>query len=366
LRDFWKRHEKLHLWLLTDAVLLAAFFLTRGNRTWMTALVAHVVAPLRQALGVLCARTEVCVAEVACVLLAAFAVWYVIWSVVAVIGARGRRAQRTYSAVLGAVCVAATIYAACCFLWGVQYSTPTFQEQSGIYAEEVSQEDLAAVTRYFAARLTETADAVPRNAAGCFDGDAAEILSESVTVYDGLEQTYPFLTFDDLPPKAVRLSRVMSLLDFTGVYCPYTGESCLNVDSPACMLPATTAHELAHRRGIASEQECNFLAILSSTTCGRADYAYSGWLLGYIHLGNALYAADQTAWQEVYDSLPAGARADLDDNNAYWAQFRNSPAKKVSNRVYDSFLKGYGEEQGLKSYGTVVDLLVAYYKDAAK
>lgn len=29
--------------------------------------------------------------------------------------------------------------------------------------------------------------------------------------------------------------------------------------------------------------------------------------------------------------------------------------------MYDSFLKGYGEESGIQSYGEVVDLLVAYY-----
>ena len=30
--------------------------------------------------------------------------------------------------------------------------------------------------------------------------------------------------------------------------------------------------------------------------------------------------------------------------------------------MYDGLLKGYGEEMGIRSYGTVVDMLVAYYK----
>ena len=121
-------------------------------------------------------------------------------------------------------------------------------------------------------------------------------------------------------------------------------------------------HELAHQRGISSEQECNFLAILACTTCGRDDYAYSGWLLGYIYLGNALHGADTDRWQKIYDALPETAKADLSDNNAYWAQFRSGTTRKVSNKVYDSFLKSYGESKGLQSYGTVVDLLVAYYQ----
>lgn len=103
--------------------------------------------------------------------------------------------------------------------------------------------------------------------------------------------------------------------------------------------------------------------ILASTTCGYEDYAYSGYLLGYIHLGNALYRADREAWKAVYASLPEDVRADLTDNNDYWAQFADSTVKKASNQVYDRFLKGYGETAGLQSYGTVVDMLVAYYKN---
>ena len=35
-------------------------------------------------------------------------------------------------------------------------------------------------------------------------------------------------------------------------------------------------------------------------------------------------------------------------------------------KVYDTILKGYGQEDGIRSYGTVVDLLVAYYRDTAR
>ena len=297
--------------------------------------------------------------------LVAFAAGYLVFNVVAVGLARGRRRSRAYSALLGAVCVGITIYVGFCYLWGVTYYVDGFQQKSGIYAEQVSEDDLYAVTRYFADQLNATADTVARDADGLFAEPREKILAESVHVYDKTAERFPFLEFQDAPPKAVYFSRIMSMLDFTGVYCPYTGESNVNVDAPVCLLPATIAHELAHQRGIASEQECNFLAILTGTTCGSDDYAYSGWLLGYIYLGNALYGADKAQWQTVYDSLSDDVRADLSYNNTYWKQFQGSAVKKASNTVYDRFLKGYGEEQGLKSYGTVVDLLVAYYKNLA-
>jgi hypothetical protein len=149
-------------------------------------------------------------------------------------------------------------------------------------------------------------------------------------------------------------------MGFTGVYFPYTGESNLNMDFPAATFPATLAHELAHRRGIASEQQCNFLAVLASTRVENDAFRYSGWLLGYIHLANALYTADREAWLEIRLSLPASVEADLQAANDYWQQYEG-PVNEASEKAYDSMLRGYGDELGMKSYGAVVDLLVLYY-----
>ena len=45
----------------------------------------------------------------------------------------------------------------------------------------------------------------------------------------------------------------------------------------------------------------------------------------------------------------------------YWDQFEDGVVDKVSNKVYDTMLKTYGQKDGMQSYGTVVDLLAAYY-----
>ena len=359
-----KTYQKLHIWLLADLGLLAAYWLCRGNRAWMNALAAHVTAPLRRAIGRICYRVDFSVAEALCVLLVVLAATYVVWSVIAVIRRRGHGAlQRAYGAVLGAVCAALTIYVGFCFLLGIDSYADGFQEKSGLYAQPVALEDLQAVTAYFARQVAQTAPGVARDEDGVFAEDRRAILENSVRAYDALEEEYPFLAFDDTGVKLVYFSRFLSALDFTGIYCPFTGESNVNVDSPASMLPATAAHELAHQRGITSEQECNFLAILASTTCGDEVYAYSGWLSGYIYLGNALYRVDPEAYWAIRSALPETVQADLRYQNEYWDQFEDKAAQKVSNRVYDSFLKGYGQELGLQSYGTVVDLLVTYYKD---
>lgn len=98
---FFKSHQKLHIWLLADLVLLAAFWIAREHRDWMNALERFVSAPIRRSLGSLCYRVSFSVMEVLYVLAAVLVLAYVVWNITAVVRARGRRKRRAYSAVLG-------------------------------------------------------------------------------------------------------------------------------------------------------------------------------------------------------------------------------------------------------------------------
>ena len=360
---FWKNHKKLHIWLGADLAVLGLYLALRHDRGLMNGFVDRITTPLKGALGRLCALTSLSVMELLYVLAGAAALAYVVGSVIAVVKARGRRGQRAYGALLLAADVCLTVYALFCLMWGVNYWTDSFQDRSGITAQPVAAEDLEAVTAYFAQQLAAAADSVPRDENGVYAVPKEQILAESRLVYGGVTELFPFLDFRDTGVKAVGCSRFMSIMGFTGVYFACIGESNVNVDSPACLLPSTVAHELAHQRGIAWEQECNFLGVLASVTSGMPDYVYSGWLLGFIHLGNALYETDPEAYWAIRNALPETVSADLRDNNAYWDQFRDNVVEKVSDTVYDAALKSYGDANGMKSYSMVVELLVAYYKD---
>ena len=362
MKNFFQTHKKLHIWLLADIGLLLAFFLLRGQKGLMNAVADHFTGPLRRGLGKVCYLVPFSVMEAVEVLAVLFGAGYVIWNVRAVARAKDGRRDRAYGAALGAACILLSVWAGFCLLWGVNYWTDSFQDKSGIYAQPVALEDLREVTAFFADRVSETAGDVRRDGHGLFAVPREEILANSVRAYDGLTEAFPFLAFDDPGVKPMAFSRLMSALDFTGFYSSFTGESNVNVDSPACMLPSTIAHELAHQRGFASEQECNFLAVLASTTCSDPAYIYSGWLIGYVYLGNALYSQDPESYRAIREALPEEVRLDLAYNNAYWAQFQDTPVQKASNKVYDVILKSYGDERGIQSYGTVVDLLVVYYK----
>lgn len=361
MKNFLLRHRKLHLWLLGDLVFLAAFLAARESRSAMNALTHGFTDPLRRAVGRVCERVPFSIAESLYALAALALVCWLAYGIRAVVRRRGRgRAAAAYTCIMGIGAAIATIYALFCLLWGANYYADSFSDQSGLAAEPVALDDLYRVTVRFAERVNDASAHVARNADGTYSGDRAAILAYGTEVYDALYTEFPFLEAEDVAPKAMFFSRIMSAMGFTGFYFPFTGESNVNVDFPAATLPSTVAHELAHRRGIASEQECNFLSVLACERCDDADYNYAGALSGYIYLSNALYAADPTLWRAVYDTLDDGVRADLRAANAYWAQFEG-PIDTVSNAVYDGFLKSYGTI-GVKSYGACVDLLVAYYR----
>ncbi len=273
------------------------------------------------------------------------------------------RLQKSYIAILRGLCAFLSVQALFCLMWGVNFWADSFQDCSGLYARPVSIEDLKAVTGYFAENLSKSADnhAITRDENGVFAVPREYILDKAPEIYDNIEKIYPFLEFQDIGVKPMIFSRLMSRMDFTGFYCSYTGEANVNIDSPACLLPSTCAHEMAHQRGFASEQECNFLAVLACVTSGDPVYTYSGYLMGYIYLGNALYETDPDAYRAIRDTLPDTVRADLRANSIYWEQFHNTIIKSVSTKVYDGILKSYGDDRGIRSYGAMVDLLIAYY-----
>ncbi len=359
LRGVFAGMMKRHIWIGCCALLIGAFHLLTGCRPVMNA-VATAALWVKQVLAHIFSVIPLSVMELMVVAAVILVIVYII-TFIRALRRSGQRGRTVYRRLSLAAAVLLTGYAALCFTLGASYYADGFQAKSGLYAKKSSVEELYQVAEYFTVRLGELSEKVKRDENGVFAESLDDIFDASLHIYDGVTEEYSFLGQSPVKPKRMVASWLMSYFNYTGIYFPFTGEANINVHHPSMLVPSTIAHELAHQRGIASEQEANFVSVLYCTKSGDPVYDYSGSLMAFINLGNALYRYDKDAYAELWNRLPAEVIADMRANNAYWQQFE-SKAAEVSEKVYDNFLKSYGQELGVQSYGACVDLLIAYYQ----
>lgn len=350
------------LWAAVPLAMILLFQLAKGNRAVMTFLVECVTTPLKRGISWLCDRCPFAVAEVLWTG-AALGVVFFLGRTVWLLLRRPQRLRRLVRRGLAAVSAVLFLYCGYTLMWGCNYYVASFCEQSGLEERAVSAEELYTLMAAFASEAAALSGQVERGEDGLCTLDVDEVFDRAVTVYDGLLEEFPTLAGPERRPKPIVFSRLISYLDFTGFFFPFTGEATINVDQPEFLIPSTILHEISHQRNVASEEECNFLAILAGVKSEDVEFRYSSCMLAYIHLSNALRRADRELWEQAYAHLGEAARADSAANNAYWAQF-DTPVKSVSTATYSGFIKSYGQKEGLALYGKCVDLLVAYYFDA--
>ena len=254
------------------------------------------------------------------------------------------------------------LWAGLCWLWNAAYYVPSFAQREGLETAPYSVEELAAVTQYFARQAAALAPQVPRDSEGHFAESLSDSFGRGPEIYQNIAREFSSLDIKSIRAKPLLCSRLQSILGFTGIYFPFTGEANVNVDAPACLVPSTIGHEMAHQRMVASELEANFVGIAACTSCDDVVFQYSGYLSGLINLCNALYPTAPDAWRGIVkETFNNELATDWNDNNAYWAALE-SPAEEVAGNIYDGFLKSNDQELGLRSYGACVDLLVNYYR----
>ena len=346
--------------LVLPVVLMFLFRVLKEYPGAMDWWVFGVMGPVQQGLGRMFARVSVSVAEL---MAAALLVWVCIWLIGAVVQLVRRRAWgRFVRRLLVLLAVWLWLLAGLNWLWNATYYASDFTRRSGLEAQACSVEELRAATRLFAQRANDLSTRVERDEEGHLALSVGECLDRGVNTYKGLEKEFPFLALKSVKVKPLLCSKFQSMLGFTGIYAPFTGEANVNVDAPICLLPATIAHEMAHQRMIAAEEEANFVGIAACITCEDVAFQYSGWLMGLIHLSNALYQADPDGWYDLRAGFSPELITDWNDNNDYWAKME-SGVEEAARQAYDSFLKGNDQIMGIRSYGACVDLLVAWAGD---
>ena len=256
------------------------------------------------------------------------------------------------------------LYSTFVFTIGCGYRGKTLDEKLSLDARAVSISELYSTAEHVLALTNEAAENVLQKnpSSATYMGHTVEDLNRLLLeAYGEITDEYPFLQQMGTRVKPVAASRLMSYTHITGVYTYMTGEANINVDFPDYTIPFTAAHEMAHQRGIAREDEANFLAFLVCIASEDDYIRYSGYMNMFEYLANALYSANPKEYAELMKGCSPKVRAELIAYSEFYDQYRDSVAGTVSGAVNDAYLQMQGTP-GTKSYGMVVDLAVAYYR----
>ena len=276
----------------------------------------------------------------------------------------GKRMKIAVTALATFCCVFSLIVFGFTVLCGFNYHRPSLAETSGLTVKPSSAGELAAMCFALAESTNASAENVLRDEGGVMlhsFGGYYEMAKAAADSFSSLEDRFPALSGYTPRAKPVVFSRALSIADLVGVYFPFTFEANVNVDVPDYKIPSAMTHELAHYKGIMREDEANFIAYLACRESGNADFVYSGNMLALGHSLNALHRADPEAHGLAVETLSPLVAADLNANYWYWRQFEG-PVAEVSGRVNDAYLRTNRQALGVQSYGRMVDLLLAEYR----
>ncbi len=252
------------------------------------------------------------------------------------------------------------VYFAFISLWGLNYYRSSFAEIAGFSVGHATNKDLALLCEKLIFSANDLRKVLKEDEQGVvtLEGGFTAIKNKAPDAFSNAAGVYPQLGGAYGKPKPVFFSRYMSYTGISGVYFPFTGEANVNIDIPESMLPATTCHEMAHQRGFAREDEANYIAWVTCRSSEDSYFQYSGTILALIYSMNALYDNAPEEAARLNRQYGEGLRRDLRAIREYWRQFEGK-AEEIMSDVNDAYLKSNRQEEGVKSYGRMVDLLLA-------
>jgi hypothetical protein len=158
---------------------------------------------------------------------------------------------------------------------------------------------------------------------------------------------------------------LLSYMGYSGYLNPFTLESQINFKIPKLSYMVTSAHEMAHQLGIASESEANFIAFYNCIKHSDPFIQYSGYTFALRYCYSELFKLNPEKAKEKIKTLKPGVLNNLFEISQFWMYYKN-PLEPIIKKGYDSYLKANGQSRGIKSYNDMVGLVVAYLEKQSK
>ena len=276
----------------------------------------------------------------------------------------GHRLRRFGRLVRSLAWTVSVLYLVFMLLHGFNYARLPVAASFDLPVTERSSEELAEAAEWMIRQINSQRPSLLEDEAGVFIArePIRRKLKTSDAGYHIAAADYPLLAGHPVRAKAVFVSRYWSYTGITGMYFPFLVEANVNIDPPHFQVLFTAMHEIAHLRGFAREDEADFMAFLTGLYHPDPDYRYAALLSTANRCLNALYRSDREMHTELLGRINEASRRDLQAARAYWRQFEG-PVREASTSANHAFLQANLQEDGVRSYGRMVDLALGWYEN---
>lgn len=163
--------------------------------------------------------------------------------------------------------------------------------------------------------------------------------------------------------KSFLSSPLMTYTHISGIFGFFTGEANVNTNYPHFIITPSIAHESCHARGIAPENECNFLAAVILMESDDAYLQYCGAAFVLDDFISACRRLDRARTNEALKKLDPVFARDMAAYSEFFEPYRNSSAAKVADATNSAYLKSMGQKEGTASYSRIIRLTSAYFRE---
>lgn len=294
-----------------------------------------------------------------------FIVAFVIYIISALFKEKGERCENFFKRLFSLITVFCVIFSMFVYFWGLNYARMPLSYTMGL---DTSSGYTVSELRELTVELIETSNAlreeVPEDGKGVFTYSRSrqEILSSIKDIYARYAPSYANVSAPSLV-KGVTVPDLMSVTRTMGIYSPFTFECNVNMQMPDLDFAVTAGHEYAHLQGFAREDEANFLAWFILKDSDDPEIRYSAYMLATEQALSRYHKADPKGYADIYYMMSEKLQRDLAANREYWDRFDTEVAK-TSDKVYSYYLEYNGIDDGLKSYGRMLDLMLALKKSS--
>ncbi len=287
----------------------------------------------------------------------------IVYFIVQLIRRKGRRKRFLFSSAATLLTALSTVLFIFTYSCGINYQRKPFSAFSGLTVEKYSKEQVCEVLLYVIGEVNRLSEEVELDENGlCIVPD--DITKRTAAAMNKLSESYPALKSYYPDAKPVMLSELMCYGQIVGIFSSFSMEANFNTMDTTENMGHTICHELSHMSGFMREDEANFISYLACRDSGDTYLAYSGSFAAMIYLLNAYYPeASREEYAFVYSLIPECARIQNQERAVFWDKY-DTDFGEAAEAINDVYLKINDQTDGTKSYGRVVDLLIAdYYKN---